>query len=52
MSDPIDDMSRLLDSQQAGDLTDGGIGSTEGAPQDVMPETDRGREAAEERPDA
>ncbi|QWS32759.1 hypothetical protein AABM26_04885 [Curtobacterium aetherium] len=52
MSDPIDDPRNLQDVQQAEELTDGGIGSVEGAPQDVMPETDRGREAAEERPDA
>ncbi|MBY0176511.1 hypothetical protein [Curtobacterium herbarum] len=52
MSDPIDDMNRLLDTQQAEELTDGGIGSVEGAPSDIMPETDRGREAADERPDA
>jgi hypothetical protein len=52
MSDPIDDPERLQDVEQAEELADGGIGSVEHAPQDVMPETDRGREAADERPDA
>ncbi|MFJ4295065.1 hypothetical protein [Curtobacterium sp. NPDC089689] len=52
MSDPIDDPERLQDVEQAEELTDGGIGSVEHAPQDVMPETDRGREATDERPDA
>ncbi len=52
MADPLDDPARAQDVEQAEELTDGGIGSVEHAPSDVMPETDRGREAADERPDA